>query len=396
MDAEPSDVQVVYAGEEPPEVYVASMFLAGPTPRAAEMPSWRPAAITEIVAQWRRPGTLVVFIPETRDGVRSSDYTGQLNWERTHRDRSDEIVYWVPRDMNVFPGLSTNVEFGEDMDSGRTVLGCPDHAAHVRLLQAHADQLKVPVADTLAKTVSLALDRIGPGAARIGGQRDVPLLLWRTPSFRSWLAAQEEAGNELLGGRVAWTFRVGPTRSHVLFWAYAARVWVAAEGREKANEVVLGRPDLSTVVAFRPASQWLDSEVVLVREFRSPARTADGFIRELPSGSAPTTGDPRQMAADEFAEETGLSLSAGRLHPVGVRQPAGTVSVHAQAVYAVELSDTEIEQLRADHVHHGNADETERTYVEVARVGDLLHSAPPTVDWTTLGIIAQAIHGVSP
>ena len=103
--------------------------------------------------------------------------------------------------------------------------------------------MKAPTADRLSKTVSLALDRIGPGAARIGGQRDVPLLLWRNLSFRGWLASKEEAGNELVGGRIAWTFRVGPGLSHVLFWPYAARVWVAAEQRVKANEVRLGRPD---------------------------------------------------------------------------------------------------------------------------------------------------------
>ena len=38
--------------------------------------------------------------------------------------------------MDTLPGLSTNVEFGEDMDSGRAVLGCPDHAVHVRLLHS--------------------------------------------------------------------------------------------------------------------------------------------------------------------------------------------------------------------------------------------------------------------
>lgn len=396
MNTVPSDVQVVYAGEEPSEVYVASVFLAGPAPRVAEVPSWRPQALKEIVGQWRQPGTLVVFVPEARDGVRGSDYTGQLDWERVSRDRADEILYWVPREMDTLPGLSTNTEFGEDMDSGRAVLGCPDHAVHVRLLQTLADQLRVPTADTLAKTVGLALDRIGPGAARIAGQRDVPLLLWRTASFRAWLAAQEEAGNELVGGRIAWTFRVGPNRSHVLFWAYAARVWVAAEQRVKDNEVVLGRPDLASVVAFRPAPQWLDSEVVLVREFRSPARTPDGFIRELPGGSAPKAGDPRQVAANEFAEETGLRISPDRLHPVGVRQPAGTLSTHTQAVYAVELSADEIARLRADDGGHGNAEETERTYVEVARVGDLLQSDNPAVDWTTLGIITQAVHRVAP
>ncbi|MBP5935371.1 NUDIX hydrolase [Streptomyces sp. LBUM 1476] len=386
------DVQPVFAGEDPPGTYVASIFLAGPTPRTAEVPSWRPQALREITGQWRQPGTLVVFVPEARDGKRAGDYTGQLDWERVSRDRADEILYWVPRDMDVLPGLSTNVEFGEDMDSGRAVLGVPDHAVHIRLLRSLADTLTVPTANTLPKTVALALDRIGPGAARAGGQRDVPLLLWRTMSFRAWLDAQEEAGNELLGGRVAWTFRVGPGRTHVLFWAYAARVWVAAEERVKANEVVLGRPDMSTVVAFSPASHWLDSEVVLVREFRSPARTPDAYIRELPCGSAPTGGDPRQVAVDEFTQETGLSLSPARLHLVGVRQPVGTVSAHTQAVYAAELTEAELTALRSDRARHGNDEETEHTYVEVVRIGDLLQPGHPMVDWTTIGIITQAVH----
>ncbi|MDX3024988.1 nucleoside 2-deoxyribosyltransferase domain-containing protein [Streptomyces acidiscabies] len=372
---------------------MASIFLAGPTPRTAEVPSWRPQALREIAGQWRRPGTLVVFVPEARNGTRTSDYTGQLDWERLNRDRADEILYWVPRAMDTLPGLSTNVEFGQDMDSGRAVLGCPEHAEHVRLLKALADDLKVPVADTLAKTVALALDRIGPGATRIAGQRDVPLLLWRTTSFRAWLAAQEEAGNKLAGGRISWTFRVGPTRSHVLVWAYAAQVWVTAEQRMKHNEVVLGRPDLASVVAFRPAASWLDTEIVLVREFRSPARTRDGFIRELPGGSARNAGDVRETAADEFAEETGLRLSPSRLHPVGARQPAGTLSSHNQTVYAVELTEAELTDLRSDRARHGNDEDTEHTYVEVVRIGDLLQPDNPMVDWTTIGIITQAVHG---
>ncbi|MBV9026823.1 MAG: NUDIX domain-containing protein [Streptomycetaceae bacterium] len=389
MSTPTSDVQVVYASEEPPHCYVASIFLAGPSPRTADVASWRPQALNEIALQWRQPGTLVVFVPESRGGARDGGYASQLTWERIQRDRADEIVYWMPREMATMPGLSTNVEFGEDMDSGRVVLGCPDGAVHVRILQA----LKIPTADTLAKTVGLALDRIGCGAARMGGQRDVPLLLWRTASFRSWLAAQEEAGNELRGGRIAWTLRVGPDRSHVLFWAFAARVWVASEKRVKDNEIVLGRPDVATVIAYRPAPHWLDTEVVLVREFRSPARTPDGFIREFPGGSAPQAGDVREVAATEFFEETGLRLSPSRLRFVGTRQVAGTLSTHTQTVYAAELSPAELERLRADASRHGNAEESEQTYVEVVRLGDLLRRASPyALDWACLGLITQAIH----
>ena len=102
------------------------------------------------------------------------------------------------------------------------------------------------------------------------------------------------------------------------------------------------------------------------------------------------------MAADELAEETGLRLSPDRLHPVGVRQLADTLSDHTQAVYAVELSEAEANELRADHAGHGNVAETERTYVEMACAGHLLHSETPVVDWTTLGIITQAIHASRP
>ncbi|MFE9424225.1 nucleoside 2-deoxyribosyltransferase domain-containing protein [Kitasatospora sp. NPDC006697] len=390
---ETSRVHPVYAGEEPPNTYHAAVFLAGPTPRSADVPSWRPDALAVLTRQWRHPGTLVVFIPETRDGTRSSDYQAQLEWECRQRDRADEIIYWVPRAMGTMPALSTNVEFGHDLTSGRVVLGCPESADHVQLLQVLADTHDVPTAGLLPETVALALHRIGAGAARGGGRRDVPLLLWRVPTFRSWLAAQEEAGNVLLGGRTSWTHRVGRARETVLFWAFAARLWVASEQREKSNEVVLGRPDLSTVVACRPAPDPLDTEIVLVKEFRAPARTPDAFVRELPGGSTTVAGDPRQTAASEFAEETGLRLSPDRLHFVAARQPVSTLSAHTQTVYAVELSEAEINRLRADASSHGAAEETERTYVEVVRLGDLLSPAPDTqrvVDWTTVGIICQA------
>lgn len=172
------------------------------------------------------------------------------------------------------------------MDSGRAVPGCPDHAVHVRLLQALANVVKATTADTLTRTVALALDRIGPGATRHGRQRDIPLLLWRTLNFRARLASQEKAGNELAGGRV-WPFRGGTSRSHVLFWAYAARMWVAAEQRVKANEAVLGRPDLAAVVVtrtpLRPPRTARSLPAVQLRPYPSacPGRTRSRPVEAL-------------------------------------------------------------------------------------------------------------------
>lgn len=135
----------------------------------------------------------------------------------------------------------------------------------------------------------------------------------------------------------------------------------------------------------------------MVREYRSPSRTPDAFVRELPGGSSPPPGNPREVAANEVAEETGLRVSPGRLRLVGTRQPTGTLSTHTQTVYAVELSQAELEQLRTDTTRHGNAAETEHTHVEVARLGDLLQpDNPHGLDWTSVGIITQAVPGVAP
>src|SRR5690606_15358987 len=103
------------------------------------------------------------------------------------------------------PGLTTNSEWGRWQDSGRAVLGTPPDAAHVRYQRACAADLRVLIADDLPAAVSIALERIGDGADRHGGQREVPLLVWRTAVFRGWLSAQEGAGNELRGARVEWT-----------------------------------------------------------------------------------------------------------------------------------------------------------------------------------------------
>jgi len=124
-------IKFVYAGEEPPGEWDGSIFLAGPTPRSADVASWRPDAIAEIERQ-NTVGLLVVFVPEARDGTRYPAYDDQIAWEERWLDAADTILFWIPRDMSRLPGLTTNVEFGRYESSGRVVLGAPDKAEHVR------------------------------------------------------------------------------------------------------------------------------------------------------------------------------------------------------------------------------------------------------------------------
>lgn len=380
-----SEVVVVHANEAPPESWDAAVFLAGPLPRSAEVPAWNRDAVAFLEGQWRERGRLVVFTPELREGV-LTDYTGQADWESRWMHASDVIVFWVPRDMDTMPALTTNIEYGAWVASGKVVFGAPPEAPKNEYLRHLADANGVPVSDTLTGTVRAALAKVGTGASRTGGERTVPLPVWTTDSFQAWYRAQRAVGNHLVGARVEWTFRVGPDRDAVFFWAAHVEVHVAAENRVKANEVVLSRPDSAQVALYRPGPGLDDTAVVLVREFRSPAATSDGFVHELPGGSS-THRDPTAWAVDEVREETGLVLDATRLRPLGARQVAATVSAHRAHLFAAEITDAELEWLRARQDVPGGG--SERTWIEIATYGDIRDQR--LVDWATLGMITQAL-----
>lgn len=384
----------VYAGEEPPDTYDASIFLCGPTPRTDHVPSWRPEALGEIAYRWQGEGVLVVFVPEPRTGERWPDYDTNRAWELHWGDRADVTLFWIPRCAGL-PGLTTNDEFGRWKDSGRAVLGTPPSAHSVRYQREYAAEVGIPTADTLPATIGLALDQVGAGARRSGGQRHVPLLVWRTPTFQQWLGAQQAAGNELRSGRLEWTHRTGEQRQTVFFWAFHAVIWIAAEQRLKSNEVVLSRPDVSAVVAYRRADTLDDCQVVIVREFRTPGATSDGFVRELPGGSGfhpcGTVDDetPAEQGCGELTEETGIRVSAARVRVHQVRQPAATTSSHQLHVHAVELTCEELASARSDTGVHGLSADSERTYVEVRTYRELRTLG--LVDWATLGAITSVL-----
>lgn len=164
---------------------------------------------------------------------------------------------------------------------------------------------------------------------------------------------------------------------------------IAGENRLKGNEMVVLRPDVEAVCAYyRPSGRpWQETEIVVVREYRSPTR--QGAVLELPGGSSPTPGtDPAEVAATELGEETGLWLEATRLERLGDRQIAPTLLAHTLGLWRVELTAEEIAHAKqagwiGECVDHG-----EWVHVEVMTIGQLL--SDPAPDWGVLGQILQA------
>lgn len=390
MQNSTSRLRVVYVGQEFPSSFTKAIMLVGPTPRSPDVPSWRPEAI-EILERIGYDG--VVFVPEREDGLWRHNYDDQVETEEQMLHMADCIVCYIPRDMETMPALTSNDEWGCWKYSGKTVFGAPETAVKVSYQRYYANKLSIPSHTTLEATLRAAVERVGQGALRTGGERHVPLHVWNTRSFQQWYENLRAAGNQLHGARVEWTFRVGPTRSFVFLWALHVDIYVTSEDRHKVNEVVLGRPDIATIVGYRKGTTIDDTDVVIIREFRSPVSNAAGFVYEVPGGSSFKPGDDTfRLAADEFAEETGLTIDASRLREHGSRQLVATLSAHHAHTFSVELTEDEITTLQGmANIAHGVAEESEQTYVEVRKLGDLLRS-DSNVDWSMLGMILSVLH----
>lgn len=388
-------MDIIYTGEEMPETITKSLFLAGPTPRNRdEVESWRGDAI-QILQDKGFTGT--VFVPEDRKGEFKLDYDDQVGWEEKYLNVADCIVFWVPRDLTPdskgYPKMAaftTNVEWGTWQDSGKIVYGAPPKATKNGYLKHYAEKYNVPVADTLVATLDNAMEMLGDGFEREGGERYVPLFIWKQESFQSWYKAQTEAGNRLEEARLLYNFRPR-FKDFVFLWVLHAKVYVASEDRVKDNEFVLARPDISSVCLWHEKGDSLfENEVVIVKEFRTPASTKDAFIRELPGGSAVDPGDPEETAAEEVHEETGFYLDPSRLKVHPARQLAGTLSSHKAHLFSAELTSKEVEWFESQAgTVHGKEEDTERCFIEVHTVQNLIDN--DLVDWTTLGMILQVL-----
>jgi hypothetical protein len=133
-----------------------SIFLAGPTPRKPEVPSWRPEAI-RLFQEAGFEGNL--FSPEGREETWCKDYAQQCEWEFMALHHSDLIMFWVPRSLPDMPAFTTNDEFGywRAKAPDRIIFGCPENAVKMGYQLYQCQRENIPVAHTLEETVKLTL-----------------------------------------------------------------------------------------------------------------------------------------------------------------------------------------------------------------------------------------------
>lgn len=137
-----------------------SIFLAGPSPRDKDTPSWRPFAI-DYLHKFGYDGN--VYIPEMLNGWEESYvYTDQIEWEEKALNKSDVIVFWIPRDLKTMPAFTTNIEWGywTSKNPKKIILGYPKDTEKMNYLKYYADKLNIPVTHTLKETMVVAMNKI--------------------------------------------------------------------------------------------------------------------------------------------------------------------------------------------------------------------------------------------
>ncbi len=100
-----------------------SIFLAGPIPRDQVTKNWKEEAL-KILNQLQFSG--IVYIPEKKTKVVMEGNKDEMNWEKEAMENADILVFWIPRSFPDMLGLTTNIEFGIWLKSGKIIYGRPD------------------------------------------------------------------------------------------------------------------------------------------------------------------------------------------------------------------------------------------------------------------------------
>lgn len=387
-------MELVFSDQPFPEKVTKSIFLAGPSPRyhKGDTPSlgtWRHAAI-DLLAQLGYDGVVYIplpksaFVPGKLD-VDAINYFRQVAWEKDALNRADVIFFYVDRKEDN-QGLTTNVEFGKYIDSGRLVYARPADAVKVRYLDNMIFDKDLVVHFTLMEGLNECVERTSDAVTRYGDEVLVPNIIFKSDQFQEWYKNVKFAGNRLRGFEVKSIITFN--KDKILFgFAAWVNVYITAEDRYKSNEWIFSRVGVSYVVPYYEAEH--GRQFVLTREFRSPANNPLGYLFEFPGGSSVKPGiSPMENASKELYEETGLSIDQNRFKFLGCKQTFATYLTMNMFAVKVKLTKEEYEQVleRVNSQTVLGENEEECITLHIATEEEIVKGVYPC-DWTQIGLM---------
>ena len=383
-------MQIIYAQQPIPNQINKSIFLAGPSLRPGqEGISWRIKAL-EILEILEYDG--IVFVPEFKEGIFDDNFNWetQVLWESRCLKMADNIIFHINRNIDKkLLGLTTNTEFGQWMDSGKCILITPPDANKVEYQEWWAKQLKVPsfhdLFNGLKYIINTQID-----CYRIDGERFISQEIWQLEQFQSWYKQLKLNGNWICDAKILNCYRI-PSNNKVFAFSLWANIYIKSENRYKNNEFIFSRPDISSCVLYYPNENKMQTEVVLVSEFRTPVNNEKGLVYELPGGSSHKAGvDPKVTIIEELEEETGFKPMIDNLKFENEKQLCATLLTHKSYLFSYELNKYELEQIKSNQNKiFGIEADSERTMISVFTLEQILDAK--YIDWTTIGQIMSVI-----
>lgn len=339
-------MKIVFSDEELPKQVEKSLFLAGPSPRSYQEKNWRQEAIAYLESI-HFTGT--VFIPLTRTIYygeslnKSWNYVNQVEWECLARKMADVVVYWIPR-TEIMLGLTTNLEFGEDLKLKKLVYGRPEEALKCRYLDERIKMCDGKIYQSLDKTLEAAVTLLGNGSIRKDGEVNVPLHIWKSAQFQDWYSSLLKNGNKLVDFNLR--DQIFEQNGELFYFNANVNVYVEKEKRNKKNECIFSRIKTSSVVAYYQDELNKETYIILAKEYRAPIVNEEGVCLDLPSGSTyDHTKTAKEIAHDELYEEINFDVELDRLIFVAERQINSTFLTHTNTIYKVKLTQEEFESL---------------------------------------------------
>lgn len=383
-------MNIIFSDDDLPKYIIKSIFLAGPSPRNKNEYNWRKEAL-KILNDNNYTGT--VFIPLKKDifygknDDKEWNYQDQIKWECNCRKIADLVVYWIPRTEKML-GLTTNIEFGEDLNTKEVLYGRPDEALKCRYLDERIRLKRNKIYNNLSDLLNQAIDKLGEGAERKNGEINVPLNVWRTDIFKNWYNDLLLANNKLLDFKLNEV--VYEKGENIFYFSAKVNVYIENEKREKSNESIFGRIELSSVVMYYKEKK--DINIIIVKEFRSPVSNNTGYVYDLPGGSShDKTKSALTVITEEIYEETGLKVLTNRLKFVSKRQLNGSTIMHKNNIFSLELTKEEFDEFKNKKGKISSYDGGKSGEVNIIEIVKLkeLHKYP--VDTNTVGAIFFAL-----